>query len=474
MNQKTTELILRHTKRINKKLAGKSPDLIILQKRTLNTAAEIMNNLDNIDFKHISMSLYFYCEDVRMNQFTQYYEAQVELAGANPERFITHLHRFFQDISHKIKKENLFSEFMEFAYRCHRLTLSYDGKTVKKGVVDAYTNLLLQTKEYLRPDKFDYSVSFAGRTTQGDSMVIKDPYPLLDVPGYDLEPLLNTPGVTRMSIQRTIHSTYKKYGYDVWDFDDINFLGNNDKVYTYNIFLMMAFINEFTYDILPSVPMNTRNDIFLNLTANYPLDELYAKLAKRKRTLPSNGATINIERGTGLKTILLKEIYFDDSIFMLYKICTNKGDISGYYDTKGRFFYSVLLEDGNDPAAAKSIATFILFLYGSHVLNDADIMTANLPRYFTSYGEPIEARGVLHGGKLQDQYHREGIVKIGNEDYTTESRTIQGYVRKLPEGQQASEKARALAQSLGFDLDEGTTYVQPFEKQVFKLKRKED
>ena len=74
-------------RRITKKAKGKPLPVIILQTRTLSTATEILEWIKDMPFEKLSMSLYFYCQDVGMKEFTRAYEAQLELAGANPEKF---------------------------------------------------------------------------------------------------------------------------------------------------------------------------------------------------------------------------------------------------------------------------------------------------------------------------------------------------------------------------------------------------
>ena len=57
------------------------------------------------------MSLYFYCHDVGMKEFTRVYEAQLELAGANPEKFVSGLHRFHNEMALRIQKQHLYDNF---------------------------------------------------------------------------------------------------------------------------------------------------------------------------------------------------------------------------------------------------------------------------------------------------------------------------------------------------------------------------
>ena len=124
-------------KKLNKKLEGKPQPMQILQKRTMNTALAVLENLDGIPFTKLSMSLYFYCQDLKMSEFTHQYENQLELAGANPDKFVFQLHKFFNEISVKIKKEDLYSDFFEFYYRCVRLRLEHENKAIEDQVIVA-------------------------------------------------------------------------------------------------------------------------------------------------------------------------------------------------------------------------------------------------------------------------------------------------------------------------------------------------
>ena len=76
------------------------------------------------------------------------------------------------------------------------------------------------------------------------------------------------------------------------------------------------------------------------------------------------------------------------------------------------------------------------------------------------------------GGKLRNVY--DGVQRQRSGDYEAAEASIQGYIRKLPAGQKASEEARTLAESLGYDLEPNETYVRPFIRQVFRLKERAD
>ena len=68
-------------------------------------------------------------------------------------------------------------------------------------------------------------------------------------------------------------------------------------------------------------------------------------------------------------------------------------------------------------------------------------------------------------GKLRVPINCKHIRSIaGKEGYESTIKHINGYIRKLPDGQTASEKASATAGALGYLLAPDETYVCPFER----------
>jgi hypothetical protein len=131
-------------------LRGKPYPVITIQRRTLSTASEILDTIRDIPFEKLSMSLYFYCQDVGMAQFTHAYESQIELAGANPDKFVFGLHEFYTRMASKIRKEDLYDLFFEFYYRCMKMRFKSSNEKIDDKVMIAYQNLLIQQLEYMR------------------------------------------------------------------------------------------------------------------------------------------------------------------------------------------------------------------------------------------------------------------------------------------------------------------------------------
>lgn len=209
-------------------------------------------------------------------------------------------------------------------------------------------------------------------------------------------------------------------------------------------------------------------------------------LCRRSRTVPSNGVIFRFKDGDIIKKVLMKEILYDDKIYMLYRMETMFGDLSGYYDTQTGFMYSVLL-DASDRVPYERVKNFLLYLYGCAVVKDGPKLLQNMPAVcyyaeeeYAMKRRPISGEMFGCGGKLQNVYDQtdrpeEGYgTRKGSDKYESEERSIQGYIRKVGQGRTPSAQAVEYARTLGYDLAPDETYVRPFIKRVLRLKEKQE
>ena len=456
-------------RRVTKKANGKPLPLIILQTRTLSTAVEILEWIQDMPFKKLSMSLYFYCQDVGMKEFTRAYETQLELAGANPEKFAMGLHSFYNEMAHKIQKENQYDLFFEFYYRCVRLRIRNEDEKIDATVSTAYQNLLIQQLEYLRPNKFDFRTFVAGRKTTGEILVREDPFPTFDLPIYELRSAFEQ-GKKFENAEEHLYEMYRKAGYEIYNADDQMRIVAQDKIHTTTCCTLLPFINEYTFDILPKTIYNANSDIIHKILTWVDLDTIKADLKHRKRTLPTNGVRITFSGTEIISEILFKEILWDNSICMLYRISTSNGDLSGVFETRDSFFYSIFQTSVGHEYLTAGVESLVLFCYATQVLG-GEYNLEKINRFISVQGcDRLTATGYGQGGRLRNVY--DGVQPKREGDYVAGETSIQGYIRKLPAGQKASQEAKELAESLGYDLESNETYVRPFIRQVFRLKER--
>lgn len=463
----------KYSKRMDKKMKGKPEVVKIIMSRTFSSAIMILQNLENIPFGELTFAIYDFCVDVEFKEVVRLFDAELELAGIDPEKFIFDLHPFYNGVSNRIKKENKYREFAEFIGMVIRLRNERKG-TYNEKVVDAYLSLVFQMLEYLRKDKFDLTSCAYGVSTDGDLLMGPYPLPYSDLPALEYKEAIQS-GRKFASIaehRRFLFSLYQKRGIPIRENDDLEALAQVQKIHISSTTALFPFINEFTFDIVALNYYHSDIPPFRKMRlVHCDIESLKSKLQHRNYTLPTNGTVFEVSDRTGeIVSVLLREVVYHDCVYMLYRIDTDKGSLSGYYDTKGKFLFAVI-QDATSVTPYSNLCGFVLSMYATQVLADMPVEALN--DKFIQNGHPLTIKPYRKGGKLRNQYLKDQTTAASfrnPEDYNKEERNINVIIRKLPEGMQASEEAKKLAAQYGYDLGPGQTFVRPFTKQVFVKK----
>lgn len=469
------DLQQKYSKRMEKKMQGKPQAVKIIMSRTFSSAIMILQTIADIPFEKLAFSIYDFCIDLQFKEIVRLFDAELELAGINQEKFIFDLYPFYNKVSNKIRKENKYQEFAEYIGMVVRLHREKKEKVGEK-VVDAYLSMILQTLEYLRKDKFDLDTCAYGVSTNGE--LLMGPYPLAysDLPGIEFEEAIKNGKKfkSQMEAEQFVYDLYAKRGITVKSTNDLEILAQAQKIHAVTTTALFPFINEFTFDIVPVQFYSSNIPPLMNMkVCGCDIKLLKSKLQRRNRTLPTNGVIFEINDESGeLTGALMKEIMYYDSIYLLYRLDTNYGSLAGYYDTKDKFLFSIT-QDATSKIPYQNLSALILSMYASQVLTG---IVDDYDRNFLQDDCPIQIRAFNKSGKLQNQYNVDPKAKhltIRNlDDYNKEERYINVIIRKLPEGKQASVEAKQLAEQYGYDLEPGQTFVRPFVKQVFVKKDK--
>lgn len=453
-------------KRMQKKITSKPPPAQVIMERTFGTACMVLDIIEGVPFSELTRELFFFCQKLPSKELARQYEAQLELAGANPERFVFGLHSFYNDLVAKVRKNQTFPELFGFIGAVERVQI--ENRTPSNAnIVDAYVSMVLQILEYLRPSKFDLDTFVYGISSSGELLTGPGPCPYFDI--YGIQQRRIAAGGKPEAIKALdMYNSYIQQEVNILSLPSIVRINEVQRMHMNMMASLLPFINEFTWDIAPVnsydsniAPLLDASPTFLNL------DNLKQALIRRKRTLPTNGVSFEIEDPGGeVKGLLLKELLYMDRVHVLYRADFQEGCLSGYYDTGNGFFYSVL---GNStrPELAQNLEVLGLAAYASQVLSPAD--APNLDALLFRDSVPLNIRPFSRGGRLRDIYHREVLDKERNSsgpraqgDYNREDRSINGFIRRLPAGQMASEEAVAMAAKYGYDLAPNETYVRPF------------
>lgn len=238
--------------------------------------------------------------------------------------------------------------------------------------------------------------------------------------------------------------------------------------------------------MLPDKPL-TRNTPYqaqwwpVPLSHKFPVSALKEALHHRRRTLPANGAVVQFGSRQMLREVKLKETCRDNEIICVYKIKTPDGDVSGYYNTNSEWFYSML--DGSDYMDLHDqITHLILWLYTSLVCDVPDLLPTDdsfRRSFITREGVPTDLKFLTLGGKPRNYLKKDDgedstLHIFDKSKYDASSKSINGFVRKLPAGQKASERSLKIAESYGFELHEDETYVMPFVRRQWLKKKTEE
>lgn len=453
-------------KRMQKKITCKPPPVQVIMERTFGTACMVLDNINGIPFAELTKELFFFCRKLPSKEFARQYESQLELAGANPERFVFGLHSFYNDLVAKVRRDKIFPELFDFIGAVERVQI--EGQTPSNaGIIDAYTNMVLQMLEYLRPSKFDLDTFVYGISTGGELLTGSGPYPYFDIFGIQQQRIASG---GKLGAVKALDMYNRQIQQEVGDLSLPAIIRINEiqQIHVNMMAALLLFINEFTWDVAPVNSYDSNIAPLLDVSpAVLCLDNLKQALIRRKRTLPTNGVSFEIEDPSGeVKGLLLKELLYMDRVYVLYRTDFQNGSLSGYYDTGDGFFYSVL---GNStvPELAHNLEVLVLAAYASQALSPAD--APGLDVLLFRDGMPLSIRPFCRGGRLRDIYHGEAPGKERNSsgprvqgDYNREDRSINGFIRRLPAGQTASEEAVAMAARYGYDLAPNETYVRPF------------
>lgn len=476
---------------IDKKYQSKGLSVWLLHRRTLGTAFRCIDEFLAEEHENDQYMLFLYHLEQQAHPvyrpIISACTSQLELLLADKEKFVKGLHKFYTNMADQIKKENGYERYfmaLSFVQEYNVRGVIIDGtNTDLKPISHAMIDLLYQLTEYLRPNRYDLNQMIVGITTSGELMTRNDPFPMSDYIFYRIEQRAKKEQPkTQLEFCGIIHDEFSKHGYpEVYTPEDVAIMATRNNFFTNILFSMIRFSSEYTSDMLPKIPLNSQpwfevKDLMLQLGNKITCTQLMEELQNhRRRTLPGNGIKVTFEHPKFFfKSLFLKEIYKDDTIFLLYRFSADEdGDLCGYYDTRRKWFWSPLYDAtiGDDDSGTEmrsleyKIRDLVLWIYAAYACNIPGILSSESAfksMFHTATGDSVAISFYTMGNIRRTSSGATETRPLNKADYTEGERSINGYVRKLPAGQRASEKAQQLAESLGFSLSEDETYVQPF------------
>ena len=459
--------------KLTKKMSGKPISLRVLPMRALNTAILIKQNLEDIPFEELTLQMYFFCKDTEFKDFCHKYEAQIELASADGEKFKQGLYAFYQKMASQILKEDKLKDFLEFLGSCFQLEFVPGNRTnnVSK-IIEQYTNLLIGQLEFLRPSKFDFKTMVAGYNEKNHcALTVPDLFPLLDMPAYTVQKSFQM----KPTVEEILKS-YESFGFHFDRFMDIGIADKLNLTQTLTAAFMSPYITEKNISILPAQPLSIYMDKLKTAipSSDVKTEELETILTKRKKLLRGNKTTIRFSNSPLKELILMEDIHCDELVLLWKLEFVNEGDTSGIYLSKNKRFMSFFgIAHDNELQTRKleeRTKAFVLWCYASLVCNNESYNIEKIRDSFHFIGKYDYSASIIHHSAAGKNECATG--RIGNEKYEEVESNVGFYIRKLPVGQRASEEAKRIAEEMGFDLSLDETFVQSFNRVAYHLKEK--
>lgn len=133
----------------DKKYRSKGESIWVFQRRTLSSACQVATTLHDMDFGKASTFLFHLVREAEeCKPIIEAVSSQVELAMANPDKFIKGYHQFLQGLTKPIKKNKdyaLYFKAIAYAQECVHSGLSIDGNVERNdSVLYAVIDMLMQ------------------------------------------------------------------------------------------------------------------------------------------------------------------------------------------------------------------------------------------------------------------------------------------------------------------------------------------
>lgn len=208
------------------------------------------------------------------------------------------------------------------------------------------------------------------------------------------------------------------------------------------------------------------------------IDEYLSMLVRhRRRTLPANGVKINFSNSAFYRALIIKEMFKFGDMVLLYCLSTKYGDMSGRYNIRTNSFVTPLNQTTPRPDEfISAVRGLVLWAYTAATCDDAFVQTTN-DSYHASFEDDSAALEIISLGntlRKSDGSEPSESHQRNLEKYESKEVSLNGFIRKLPKGRTASERAKQLAQDVGLELADGETYVQPFTRNSWVLRKKEE
>ena len=454
-------------------------DKEMLKKFTKATITAINEVLDGITVEEIIEDTFMKSTDEDVNYLIREYEKQLLLSKVNQEAFRTKLHTYFIRMEKYIKLNKLYTKFFKLVHYVHVIL---DSRRVRRNLIVAYQNILIQQYAYFTGSTKNIAY---GNTTDNKLLLTAEVMEGTTDINYEL-------GTNKdMSIEKVI-KLYRKYGYSVESFFDMNMISVTDQCNTNMVFACCYYVNEITQDLKIE---NYRNPSHLPILTDTQVDQfrntdkLHEELQLRNRMLPKQGVYVRVKGILDIEELYIKELFKEERVHLIFKVEFEDGTQTlGWIDINYKVYYDMwkygkltLMNDSTlETLKSSTPANFSQILESTVLQSYAKLVLDNLDaelQYINEVGSLEELESTTNPS-IYYEIREDNAIKTPNghkhfnkNEYIETTKGVEPFTRRLPLGESASSDAIENARKLGIKLSQGYTFVRGFDRAVRIIKK---
>lgn len=420
----------------------------IRKNRCKNGAYAIIQMLKDFTADDIIIFGFVHTDNEKAKELLYKYEQMILLAKMDEDRYQNKRDELHTTLAKFIKQNELYSDWADFI---HFLNNNLQHKTI----LNVYKSETMETWNYLTGynGKIVYGV-----TRDNKPLITNEYYGDWDYELHKRQYQLERKKITRKQFTEFVQS----------EINDRRRMEANENLSDIAILEMMPFINERTHDIYPKDWMPHAELHRLQFPRQWKKTEFYQELLdKRNYILDRKGVKLFLKNAGMIDEVLfVEDVTKDNKSILLYRASSYKhGSTMGYYIPSDKDFFSPW-KFSNGPEAHANIENFILELYAE--------LTVGLERDRLRFSALVEVEDLNHLERYREtniyvQYQtfnalsdRDELKGRRNSTSRQKPHERRFSIRKLKEGQKASEEALERAREYGIELQDGYTFVKGY------------
>ncbi len=465
----------------------------VIRRRALNVALCCVQKIHGIPFDDLVSKSFFSCSD-EFKYIISFYEGLLYDCSLDRDKFYKTIHERFFSFANKVKENHQLGLLVEFNDLVTKKSyIKWDDKC-SELIFGAYLSLIQQSLSYFYDDLKEYPIYY---DESSDSFVtIPDKYPMIDYCIEDMQlafigGMVSGKPITDKERKKLFEGVVRKFnGFGMYpkSMYDVECIFSSANNYGNMLMGLLYYMNKNTKDMIPQSYLIGAVD-FEFPRKWFDTDYYIKRLKKRNFVLPPETIKATLKYAKDIKEIWLHEVVKDGKVIVLYKVIAERSsgvltDFVGYYIPSDEFFFSYfdMSHENNEASQRVNVLSEPLKKFVLEIYFLLTVRRTDEEKTYKKYSLPLIAEEYEDVNKIP-RWNNQPIVSFSfssndkNENgkkgqkktykqgyYEYDDINIGCFIRRLPNGYKVSALAKANAEKYGYELEDGYTFVVPFER----------